>query len=156
MRTALVGDVPLVAHGKAVRALDDFDALVTEYEMLLDTQQALVRSANFGALFEMASRGDRLARDAAMCGRRFTPLVDAVTSGQFVGPRAAEIRRRSFASNSRAQTLGSATARLVGVCAAERDVMGRDLRRSNAAGSDAGLPPAYQYAGRQHVLDRSA
>ncbi len=109
MSKALTTDVPPAAHAKAMRALDEFDSLVSQYEKLLDTQQVLVRTSNFAALFEMASRGDRLARDAALCGKRFTPLVDAVASGQFTGPRAAEIRRRSFAARSNAETLSGAT-----------------------------------------------
>jgi hypothetical protein len=141
---ALVSDVPLAAHAKAVKALDEFDSLVLQYEMLLDTQHAVLRTANFAALFEMASRGDRLARDAALCGKRFAPLVEALASGQFIGPRATEIRKRSFAARSNAETLGSASSRLADDCGRERDIMGREVRKSLAQGSQAGLPPAYR------------
>jgi hypothetical protein len=151
--STVVKDVPLVAHEKAVAALDEFDRLVAQYEMLLDTQQVLVRTANFAGLFEIASRGDRIARDAAICGKRFSPLVAAVAEGQFSGPRAVEIRRRSFAANLRAQTLDVASSRLADACSAQRDTMGREIRRGSPSGSDAGLPPAYR-AGPERFLDR--
>jgi hypothetical protein len=154
MSKELVLDVPPAAHTKAVQALDEFDGLVSQYEMLLDTQQILVRTANFAALFEMASRGDKLARDAAICGRRFTPLVAAVASGQFAGPRAAEIRRRSFAAGSRAQTLDGSASRLASACSGARDSMGREIRRGSASGAEAGLPPAYR-SDAQRLLDRT-
>jgi hypothetical protein len=154
MSTALTADVPLPAHAKAMRALQEFDAIVSQYEMLLDTQQVLVRTVNFAALFEMASRGDRLARDAAMCGKRFTPIVDAVTSGQFVGPRATELRRLSFAAKSHAETLGGSASRLANACRDERDTMGREIRRTNPLGAEAGLPPAYR-VDAERLLDRS-
>lgn len=153
MSKALTTDVPPAAHAKAMRALDEFDSLVSQYEKLLDTQHVLVRTSNFAALFEMASRGDRLARDAALCGKRFTPLVDAVASGQFTGPRAAEIRRRSFAARSNAETLSGATSRLASACSSERDIMGREIRKSLASGPQAGLPPAYR-TDSQRFLDR--
>jgi hypothetical protein len=153
MSKALVTDVPVAAHAKAVRALEEFDALVSQYEMLLDTQHVLVRTANFAALFETASRGDRIARDAVICGKRFTPLVDAVTSGQFAGPRAAEIQRRSLAANSRAETLGGSASRIAAACSDERDIMGREIRKGQASGSQAGLPPAYR-TDSTHFLDR--
>ena len=144
MSKALTSDVPLAAHAKAVQALDEFDSLVSQYEMLLDTQHAMLRTANFAALFEMASRGDRLARDASLCGKRFAPLVEALASGQFMGPRATEIRKRSFAARSNAETLGNASSRLADDCGSERDIMGREVRKSLSPGSDAGLPPAYR------------
>lgn len=153
MTLALLSDVPLAAHTKAVKALDEFDRLVSEYETILDTQQALVRAENFAGLFEMASHGDRLARDAANCGRRFAPLVGAVAAGQFAGPRASEIRRRSFASSSRAQTLDSGAARLAAACVTERETMGREVRQLAAVDSSAGLPPAYR-PDPQRFLDR--
>lgn len=153
MSHALTGDVPPAAHAKAIQALNEFDSLVSQYEMLLDTQQILVRTGNFAALFEMASRGDRLARDADLCGKRFSPLVDAVASGQFTGPRATEIRRRSFAARSHAETLGGSASRLADACSDERDSMGREIRRSQSLGSQAGLPPAYR-TGTQSFLDR--
>lgn len=153
MSRALTVDVPLAAHAKAVKALEEFDSLVSQYEMLLDTQQILVRTANFAALFEMASRGDRLARDADLCGKRFSPLVDAVASGQFTGPRATEIRRRSFAARSRAETLSGSTSRLADACSDERDNMGREIRRSQGLGAQAGLPPSYR-TGAERFLDR--
>lgn len=153
MSKSLVADVPLAAHTKAVQALEEFDALVSQYEMLLDTQQVLVRTANFAGLFEMASRGDKLARDAAMCGRRFSPLVAAVASGQFVGPRATEIHRRNFAAASRAQTLEGSSSRLASACSDERDTMGREIRRSTAQDSPGGLLQAYRTDSEQ-FLDR--
>jgi len=153
MSSALVVDVPLVAHKKAVQALDEFDALVSQYEMLLDTQYVHVRTANFAGLFEMASRGDKLARDATMCGKRFAPLVEAVVAGQFAGPRASEIRRRSFASRSHAETLDGSASRLADVCKVQRDIMGRELRGTHPSGSQAGLPPAYR-SDSQRFLDR--
>lgn len=155
MSTALTTDVPLAAHAKAIRALQEFDALVAQYERLLDTQQVLVRTANFAALFEMASRGDRLARDAAICGKRFAPVVAAVTSGQFAGARATEIRRLSFAARSRAETLGDSASRLANACRDERDILGQAIRRTNPATAQAGLPPAYR-ADAHRLLDRSA
>ncbi len=155
MSKALTADVPLAAYTKSVQALDDFEALVSQYEMLLDTQQILVRTANFAALFEMASRGDKLARDADLCGKRFTPLVAAVASGQFVGPRAADIRRRSFVANSHAQTLSRSSSRLADACSDERDIMGREIRSGAAGNSQAGLPPAYR-TDTSRFLDRSA
>ena len=145
--------MPATAHAKAVQALDEFDNLVSQYETLLDTQQALVRSANFAGLFEMASRGDKLARDASNCGKRFTPLVAAVADGQFAGPRAADIRRRSFASSSRAQTLDTGSARLAAACMIERDDLRRELRQLGGSSSAAGLPPAYR-PDPEHFLDR--
>ncbi|HEY5087616.1 MAG TPA: hypothetical protein VII66_09695 [Gemmatimonadaceae bacterium] len=153
MSQALTTDVPIAAYAKAVQALDEFDALVSQYEMLLDTQEIHVRTANFAALFQMASRGDKLARDATMCGKRFTPLVNSVASGQFVGPRATEIRRRCFAARSRAETLDGSASRLARVCSDERDIMGREIRGSHPSGSQAGLPPAYR-TGSQTFLDR--
>ncbi len=153
MRAALTVDVPVVAHTKAIQAIDEFDAIVAQYEMLLDTQQILVRTANFAGLFEMASRGDTLARNAANCGKRFAPLVSAVAAGQFTGPRATEIRRRSFATNSRAQTLGGSASRLADSCAEQRDSLGLEIRRSNALDSQSGLPPAYR-VGPASMLDR--
>lgn len=153
VNNALSTDVPLEAYTKAVRALDDFDALVGQYDMLLDTQQAFVRTGNFAALFETASRGDKLAREATLCGKRFVPLVEAVAARQFVGPRANEIRRRSFSSRSSAETLGSSASRLARTCSEKRDVMGREIRRTHAADSQAGLPPAYR-VGPQRLLDR--
>jgi hypothetical protein len=153
MNKTLVADVPIAAHKKAMQALDDFDALVSQYEMLLDTQYIHVRTANFAGLFEMASRGDKLARDASMCGKRFAPLVGAVAEGQFVGPRASEIRRRSFASHSRAETLDGSASRLADVCRVQRDIMGRELRGTHPSGSQAGLPPAYR-TDSQRFLDR--
>lgn len=153
MTRSLVADVPVAAHAKAVQALDEFDALVSKYEMLLDTQDALVRTANFAGLFEMASRGDKLARDAALCGRRFAPLVGAVASGQFAGPRASEIQRRSFASRSAAETLDGAASRLADACSVQRDMMGRELRGAGSPGPHAGLPPAYRPDARG-FLDR--
>jgi hypothetical protein len=153
MSKTLTVDVPLAAHAKAVQALEEFDSLVSQYEMLLDTQQVLVRTANFAALFEMASRGDRLARDAALCGKRFTPLVDAVAAGQFTGPRAVEIRRRSFSARSHAETLSSTSSRLANECSSARDSMGRELRRSHASSSQAGLPPGYR-TDSERYLDR--
>lgn len=153
MTRALLADVPLAAHAKAVQALDEFDQLVSEYETILDTQQALVRDANFAGLFEMASHGDRLARDAANCGKRFAPLVAAVAEGQFAGMRATEIRRRSFASSSRARTLGTGAARLAGVCMTERDIMGREVRQLGSSESSVGLPPAYR-PDPERFLDR--
>jgi hypothetical protein len=153
MTRALVTDVPVAAHAKAIQAFDEFDALVSRYEMLLDTQQVLVRTANFAGLFETASRGDKLARDATLCGKRFAPLVGAVASGQFAGPRASEIQRRSFASRSYAETLHGSASRLASVCSAHRDVMGRELRSAVASNPQAGLPPAYR-TGSQHFVDR--
>lgn len=154
MSTALATDVPLAAHAKTVRALQEFDALVSQYERLLDTQQILVGTANFAALFEMASRGDRLARDAAMCGKRFAPVVAAVTSGQFTGARATEIRRLSFAARSRAETLGDSASRLANACREERDILGQEIRRTNPVSAQLGVPPAYR-ADPQRLLDRS-
>ncbi|MEO7103600.1 MAG: hypothetical protein ABI311_09460 [Gemmatimonadaceae bacterium] len=139
-----MSDVPLAAHAKAVQAIDEFDSLVSQYEMLLDTQHAVLRTANFAALFELASRGDRLARDAALCGKRFAPLVEALASGQFMGPRATDIRKRSFAARSNAETLGNASSRLADDCSDQRDSMGREIRKSLAAGSQPGLPLAYR------------
>lgn len=153
MSRSVVGDVPLPAHSKAIQALDEFDALVSQYERLLDTQQIHVQTANFAGLFEMASRGDKLARDAAMCGKRFTPFVSAVASGQFAGPRAAEIKRRSFASQSRAETLDGSASRLAGVCREQRDAIGRELRGAHSSGSQAALPPAYR-TDSERFLDR--
>lgn len=149
----MVADVPIAAFAKAVSALDEFDVLVSQYEMLLDTQQAMVSTANFAGLFEIVSRGDRLARDATLCGKRFAPLVGAVASGQFAGPRASEIRRRSFASRSRAETLDGSASRLALACSVERDIMGRQLRGGDPLGAQAGLPPAYR-TGSQNFLDR--
>ncbi|MDQ6736203.1 MAG: hypothetical protein M3Z30_00705 [Gemmatimonadota bacterium] len=146
-------DVPATAHAKAVQALDEFDVLISQYETLLDTQQALVRTANFAGLFDMASRGDKLARDASNCGKRFTPLVAAVADGQFSGPRAVEIRRRSFAASSRAQTLDSGSARLAVACMIERENTGRELRQLGDSPSNAGLPPAYR-RDPERFLDR--
>lgn len=153
MTTALIADVPLAAHQKALKALDEFDALVSRYEMLLDTQQILVRTANFAGLFQMAARGDQLARDAALCGRRFAPLVGAVAAGQFAGPRASEILRRSFASRSSAETLNVSASRLAVACGGERDSMGRELRGAMSPRPEVGLPPAYR-AGQQSFIDR--
>jgi hypothetical protein len=153
MSNALTADVPLAAHAKAMKALKRFNSLVSQYEMLLDTQQALVRAANFSALFEVASRGDSLARDADLCGRQFAPLIDAITSGQFSGPRATEIRKLGFAARSNAETLGNSSSRLAAACSSERDSMGRKLRQSHASGSQAGLPPAYR-TGSERFLDR--
>lgn len=148
-----VADVPATAHAKAVRALDEFDSLVSQYETLLDTQQILVSTANFAGLFEMASLGDKLARDASNCGKRFTPLVAAVADGQFSGPRASEIRRRSFAANSRAQTLDTGSERLAAACTTERETLGRELGQLGGSPSSAGLPPAYR-PGPERFLDR--
>jgi hypothetical protein len=153
MKQSLIADVPAAAHAKAVSALDDFDALVASYEMLLDTQQVLVSTSNFGALFEMASRGDRLARDASLCSQRFAPLVDAIVSGQFSGPRATEIKRKSFAARSRAETLSASSASLARACGDERDIMARELRKTHPGGGQAGLPPAYR-TDSVRVLDR--
>ena len=153
MTSALVTDVPFAAHSKAIQALDEFDALVSQYEMLLDTQHVFVGTANFAGLFEMASRGDTLARDAALCGKRFAPLVNAVVSGQFSGPRASEIRRRSFAARSSAETLDGSASRLANACSTLRDRMGRELRAGASAGTQAGLPPAYR-TGSQLFIDR--
>ena len=153
MTRSLVADVPVAAHAKAVQALDEFDALVSQYEMLLDTQQVLVRTANFAGLFEMASRGDKLARDAALCGKRFAPLVGAIASGQFAGPRASDIQRRSFASRSQAETLDGSASRLAGACSVQRDIMGRELRGGASASPQVGLPPAYR-TGSQRFIDR--
>lgn len=153
MSKAVTVDVPLAAHAKAVQALEEFDSLVSQYEMLLDTQQVLVRTANFAALFEMASRGDRLARDAALCGKRFAPLVDAVASGQFTGPRATELRRRSFSARSNAETLSGSASRLASACSIERDSMGHEIRRSQNSGSQSGLPAGYR-TDAQRFLDR--
>jgi hypothetical protein len=150
---ALIADVPVAAYAKAVHALDEFDALVSKYEMLLDTQQVLVRTANFAGLFEMASRGDKLARDAALCGKRFAPLVSAIASGQFAGPRANDIQRRSFASRSQAETLDGSASRLAGVCSAQRDMMGRELRGAASPSHPGSLPPAYR-TGSQRFIDR--
>lgn len=145
----------MAAYSKAIGALDEFEALVLEYEMLLDTQQALVRTANFAGLFEMASRGDRLARDAALCGKRITPLVTAVASGQFTGPRANEIRRRSLSARSSAEAIDGSAARLAALCSQERDGMSRRLRGGNSVdvGASSGLPSAYR-AESQRFLDR--
>lgn len=153
MTRTLVADVPAAAHAKAIQALDEFDALVSQYEMLLDTQQVFVRTANFAGLFEMASRGDKLARDATLCGKRFAPLVGAVASGQFAGPRASDIQRRSFASRSHAETLDGSASRLAGVCSTQRDLMGRELRGGASSSTQAGLPPAYR-TGSQRFIDR--
>jgi hypothetical protein len=144
MTNALTADVPPAAHAKAIKALERFNSLVSQYEMLLDTQQALVRAANFSALFETASRGDRLARDADLCGRQFAPLIDAIASGQFTGPRATEIRKLGFAAKSNADTLGNASSRLAAACRNERDVLGREIRKAHSSGLQAGLPPAYR------------
>ncbi|MDQ2889584.1 MAG: hypothetical protein M3R65_03375 [Gemmatimonadota bacterium] len=144
MTRTLVKDVPAAAHAKAIEALDEFDRIIARYELHLDTQHALVRTANFAGLFEMASHGDRLVRDAAICGKRFTPLVGAVADGQFAGPRAAEIRRRSLASRSVAQTLDAGASRLADVCSYERDSLGNAVRQLTSSRSDNGLPPAYR------------
>ncbi len=146
-------DVPASAHAKAVAALDDFDRLVSQYELLLDTQQVLVRTANFAGLFEMASQGDRLARDAVNCGKRFAPLVAAVAGGQFSGPRAVELRRRSLASRSLAETLGGWSTRLAADCGAARDLMAHQMKLLPPSGSDVGLPTAYR-SDPQRFLDR--
>jgi hypothetical protein len=151
--TTLLADVPLGAHAKAVQALDEFDALVSQYEMLLDTQQAHVRTANFPALFESVSSGDVLAREAVNCGKRFKPLLGAVAAGQFAGPRANEIRLRSLAAFSRAGTLDGSAARLADACREQRDAMGRELRAGVGSGAQSGLPPAYR-GGSQRLLDR--
>ncbi len=153
MTRALIADVPVAAYAKAVQALDEFDALVSQYEMLLDTQQVLVRTANFAGLFEMASRGDKLARGAALCGKRFAPLVSAIASGQFAGPRANDVQRRSFASRSQAETLDGSASRLASLCSAQRDMMGRELRGAASSGSPGGLPSAYR-TGSQRFIDR--
>lgn len=153
MRKSLTVDVPQAAHVKAINALDEFDSLVSQYEMLLDTQQVMVRTANFSALFEMTSRGDKLARDAVLCGQRFAPLVDAIASGQFAGPRATEIKRRSFSSQSNAETLTGASSRLAAVCISERDILGRELRQTHASVAPAAVPSAYRTASAS-FLDR--
>ena len=155
MSTALTADVPLAAHVKTMQALQEFDALVSQYERLLDTQQILVRTANFAALFEMASRGDRIARDAALCGKRFAPVVAAVTAGQFTGSRATEIRRLGFTARSRAETLGDSASRLAHACREERDILGQEIRRTNPGGTQSGHPKAYR-AESHRLLDRSA
>lgn len=146
-------DVPIAAHQKALRAFDEFDALVSRYEMLLDTQQVLVRTANFAGLFQMAARGDQLARDAVLCGKRFAPLVNAVSSGQFIGPRATEIMRRSFTARSSAETLDGSAVRLATACVVERDAMGRELRGMASSDVESGLPPSYRL-GAPTFLDR--
>ncbi|MEO7216636.1 MAG: hypothetical protein ABI026_00405 [Gemmatimonadaceae bacterium] len=143
MSKSLTADVPQPAHAKAIKALDEFDSLVSQYEMLLDTQQVMVRTANFSALFEMASRGDKLARDAVLCGQRFSPLVDAIASGQFTGPRATEIKKRSFSSQSNAETLTGASAQLAARCISARDIMGREIRQTHASAAPATGPSAY-------------
>lgn len=144
MSKSLTADVPHPAHLKAITALDEFDSLVSQYEMLLDTQQVMVRTANFSALFEMASRGDKLARDATLCGQRFSPLVDAIASGQFTGPRATEIKKRSFSSHSNAETLTGGSARLAARCISERDIMGKEIRQTHASAAAGTGPSAYR------------
>ena len=154
MSRSLTADIPVAAYDKAVAALDEYDELAEQFERLINTQLILVANADFAGLFELASRGDKLTRDAAMCAKRFTPLSGAIASGQFFGPRTIELQRRSDDIRFCATALDSSASRLADACSAARDTMGRGIRQDLAADPQAGLPPAFR-RGANHFLDRT-
>jgi hypothetical protein len=147
-------DLPPEAHAKAIAALDEFDATLVEYTMLLDSTRALVRARNFDAVAEMTARGDAVARAAAACGERVAALCAEAERGAFAGPRAQELLERWRAAGARAQQAESGSAALAALCLAERERAGSELERSPAARPGSAAREAYRPAARPLAIDR--
>ncbi len=150
-----VTDVPGAAYTKAVRALGEFDVLVVEYGMLIDTERALLNSGNREGVEQVVTRGDSIARAAALCGRRVSPLIKAIDSGQFAGPRASQIKRRSAGARSAALAVAASAALVAEACAAQRDDMGREIRRDSAGRGRTTAQPGYR-VGAPLMIDTRA
>lgn len=122
-----VTDLPVPAYAKAVAALDEFDAIATEYVALLDTQRALLAQENSAAVVKSVTRGDALALRAAACGRRLAPFREALAGDALHGPRADDVRARVRRAEHRAALLGAAAAEVAGRCEIERNARGSAL-----------------------------
>jgi hypothetical protein len=139
--TVLAGDVPSAAYAAAVRVLDEFNALATEYARLLDAQRTLLAARDFAAVVRIAARGDVLARRAEACGRQLSALDDAMWNAGYAGPRTRTLRVRMAQARARADMAGAAAANVASACAAERD----------AAATALGVGQAPQHGYQGHV-----
>lgn len=125
-------DYPRAAYDRAIGACDEFDACATEYQMLLDTQRALLADGNIGGTVQTLRRGDTVARRAASCMRRFTPVQEALASGIYAGPRVDELRRRLARAGSLGDRVNVGIAQLGALYAARRDAAAVELQRDHA------------------------
>jgi hypothetical protein len=132
MSRGTVSDIPAQAHAKAVLALDEFDALATEYSVLLDIQRAMLINGNVAGIAETVVRGDAVARAAAACGRRLAPHREALNSHNYQGARARELSRRLAMAGVRTDTLAAAAARLEALCIRERDRCALELHQAGS------------------------
>ncbi len=141
-----VADLSAPAHSSATVALDDFEALATEYSALLDTQRALLAAGNVAGVAETVARGDAVARQVAACGRRLAPWREALGSQEYSGPRASDLVRRFGESASRADRLAAAAARIEALCVEKRDRSADEMRGIHPSTSAPALVAARYYA----------
>lgn len=126
-------DYPLAAHQRALRAFDEYDACITEYQMLLDVQRALLASGNYDGVRQMSAKSDVIARRVAQCGCRITPVQETLAKETHRGPRTMELRRRFAAARVKAEQLTDAIAQVSVICAAKRDMAGAQLTQERTA-----------------------
>ena len=110
-----------------------FEAIATEYTLILDTQRALFASGNVDGAIETLARGDAIARQAGRCGRRLAPAREALANNQYRGPRATELSRRLAAVGVRADVLGANAMQLAAACTVKRDGISTELSSAATA-----------------------
>jgi hypothetical protein len=126
-------DYPAPAFERAVRALDEYDACAVEYQMMLDTQRALLTAGNLDAAVETLALGDALARRAATCGRRIAPVREALAAGAYAGPRTSELQHRISQVRTSSDRIGSTISQLSAVCVVKRDAAAAELSEDRVA-----------------------
>lgn len=139
-------DLPESAHAKALTAIEEFHLLAAEYSVLLDTQRALIAAGNVDGAVETAARGDRIARQAAACGRRLAPWREALDSHDYSGPRASDVARRMASASARAAVLAGGAESVEAICVQKRDEAAREIRQANSPSSFPGSAVARYYA----------
>lgn len=146
----MMQDYPVAAYAKACQLVEDFDALATEYMVLLDTQGAMLVNENYDGITHHMTRGDAIARRVAACGGQLRSVRATLTSGQYVGHRTHELMQRFDRARLRADVIGRTATRLAAACAVQRDAASAGLR---AQGTAAGQF-ARSHAGAYRAFDR--
>lgn len=149
-------DLPESAHAKAIAALEEFHVLAAEYSVLLDTQRALVAAGNTDGAVDTVARGDRIARQAAACGRRLAPWREALDSYNYSGPRASDVARRLASASARAAVLAGGAESVEALCIHRRDEAAQAMRPANSPSSLPGstVDRYYAQATSAQALDR--
>lgn len=149
----MLPDFPAPAHAKAITALDGFDQLLTMYVAVLDTQRVHLSASSFDALTEALARGDEIAAQATVYGRRVAPLREAIASGHFSGPRAADLARRFDLAQASAQRASDLAEGVAAICSVVRGAA--DTALQAPSGRSAGMPTAYERGtSRALAIDR--